>query len=130
MNTMIQWNKSDLQNIAETDDLHIAPLRDDGVTYGTPTWIWSVVVDNQLFVRPYNGKRSSWYKAAISQKAGQIEAAGLTRQVNFEQESDDAVNRRIDDAYRTKYKGSPYLNAMIESGPRSATIKILPLSGE
>lgn len=130
MNTMIQWNKSDLQKIAETDDLHIAPLRDDGVTYGTPTWIWSVVVDNQLFVRPYNGKRSSWYKAAISQKAGQIEAAGLTRQVNFEQESDDAVNRRIDDAYRTKYKGSPYLNAMIESGPRSATIKILPLSGE
>ncbi|MCB9471595.1 MAG: DUF2255 family protein [Candidatus Obscuribacterales bacterium] len=127
---MIQWNKSDLQKIAETDDLHIAPLRDDGVTYGTPTWIWSVVVDNQLFVRPYNGKRSSWYKAAISQKAGQIEAAGLTRQVNFEQESDDAVNRRIDDAYRTKYKGSPYLNAMIESGPRSATIKILPLSGE
>ena len=23
--------------IAETDDLHIAPLRDDGITYGTPT---------------------------------------------------------------------------------------------
>lgn len=130
MNTMIQWKKSDLQKIAETDDLHIAPLRDDGITYGTPTWIWSVVVDNQLFVRPYNGKRSSWYKAAISQKAGQIEAAGLTRQVNFEQESDDAVNRSIDDAYRTKYKGSPYLNAMIEGGPRSATIKVLPCAEE
>jgi hypothetical protein len=30
--------------IAESDDLHISPFRDDGVTYGTPTWILSVVV--------------------------------------------------------------------------------------
>jgi hypothetical protein len=25
------------------------------VTPGTPTWIWSVVVDGQLYVRGYNG---------------------------------------------------------------------------
>jgi hypothetical protein len=26
-------------------ELHILPLREHGVTYGTPTWIWSIVVD-------------------------------------------------------------------------------------
>lgn len=42
---MPAWLKNDLGRIADTDDLHISPLRDDGKTYGTPTWIWSVVVD-------------------------------------------------------------------------------------
>jgi hypothetical protein len=31
------WQGDELVKIAETDDLHIAPLRDDGITYGTPT---------------------------------------------------------------------------------------------
>jgi hypothetical protein len=32
---MAEWTKEELRKIAETDDLHIAPFRDDGVTYGT-----------------------------------------------------------------------------------------------
>lgn len=39
----ISWAPNELQKIAASDDLHISPLRDDGVTYGTPTRIWSVV---------------------------------------------------------------------------------------
>ena len=38
------WVKEKLRKIAETNDLHIGPFREDGMTYGTPTWIWSVVV--------------------------------------------------------------------------------------
>jgi len=41
---MTAWSKPELHKIAAADDLHIAPLRDDGKTYGTPTWIWSVAV--------------------------------------------------------------------------------------
>jgi hypothetical protein len=48
--------KDELRKIAEADDLHISPYREDGVTYGTPTWIWSVAVDGNLYVRAYNGK--------------------------------------------------------------------------
>ena len=44
---MATWSKHELRKIAQADDLHIAPFRDDGVTYGTPTWIWSVAVDSQ-----------------------------------------------------------------------------------
>ena len=71
------WQREELDRIAATDDLHIAPFRDDGKTYGTLTWIWSVVVDGALYVRAYNGIRSRWYRSAISQKAGRITVAGL-----------------------------------------------------
>jgi hypothetical protein len=54
------WHPLELRKIVEADDLHIAPLRDDGATYGTPTWIWSVAVDVNLYVRGYNGPNSRW----------------------------------------------------------------------
>jgi hypothetical protein len=122
---MAEWNKDELKKISETDDLHISPFREDGKTYGTPTWIWSVVVGDDLFVRAYNGKNSSWYKAAIKQKAGRISAAGMTKEVTFEP-VDGEVNNLIDSTYEKKYKGSPYLKPMISDRVRSATIKITP----
>src|SRR5438093_6118751 len=78
---MTAWSKEELRRIAEADDLHISPFREDGVTYGTPTWIWSVVVDDGLYVRGYNGQQSRWYQAATQQKAGRIRAAGMTKEV-------------------------------------------------
>lgn len=122
---MSTWCKDELHKIAATDDLHISPFRDDGKTYGTPTWIWSVVVDDGLYVRAYNGKESSWYKSAIRQKAGRITAAGITKEVAFET-VDGKIQDRIDEAYKVKYKGSPYLKPMIAARARSATVKIVP----
>ncbi len=122
---MTAWSKDELCRIAETDDLHISPLREDGVTYGTPTWIWSVAVDDGLYVRAYNGRDSRWYRAAVRQKAGRITAAGMTKEVTFEP-VDGPINDLIDDAYRAKYHGSPYLSPMIGARARSATIKVMP----
>jgi hypothetical protein len=122
---MSTWPKDELRKIAEADDLHIAPLREDGVTCGTPTWIWSVAVDDALYVRAYNGRKSRWYQAAVRQKAGRITAAGMTREVAFEP-VDGPISDRIDDAYRAKYHDSPYLNPMIGDRARSATVRVLP----
>jgi hypothetical protein len=36
------------------------------------------------------------------------------------------INDLIDDAYRTKYRGSPYLSPMIGARARSATVKVTP----
>jgi hypothetical protein len=66
---MAAWRRDELTKIAEADDLHISPFREDGVTCGTPTWIWSVVLDDALYARAYNGKESRWYQAAMRQKA-------------------------------------------------------------
>lgn len=124
------WLKNELRKIAEADDLHIAPFREDGMTYGTPTWIWSVAVGDALYVRGYNGQNSRWYQAALKQKAGRIIAAGMTKEVTFEPVDgpiNERMNDRIDDAYRAKYKSSPYLKPMIGTSARSATVKIMPL---
>jgi hypothetical protein len=119
------WSKDDLRKVTETDDLRIAPFREDGVTYGTPTWIWSVAVDGGLYVRGYSGQSSRWYQAAMRQKAGRITAAGMTKEIAFEP-VDGPINDLIDDAYRAKYRGSPHLNPMISARARSATVKVVP----
>ena len=56
---MVPWSKDELRTNAEADDLHISLFREDGVTYGTPTWIWSVAVDDaDQLVGPIPSSRS------------------------------------------------------------------------
>jgi hypothetical protein len=119
------WAREELQKIVEADDLRIAPFREDGATYGTPTWIWSVAVDGELFVRAYNGLSSRWHRAAVRQKAGKIVVAGLTKDVAFAP-VEGPINDRIDEAYRAKYTNSPYLAPMIGKRARAATVRITP----
>jgi hypothetical protein len=132
-----EWTKQDLRKIAESDDLHISPFREDGVTYGTPTWIWSVVVDGALYVRAYHGTKSRWYQAALRQRAGRITAGGITREVSFapvdaaasgavHDAAHERIQRQIDDAYHAKYSSSSYLAPMIGAKARAATVKITP----
>ncbi|WP_375081413.1 DUF2255 family protein [Microbacterium sp. CR_7] len=122
---MTAWDSDVLRDIANSDDLHISPFRGDGSTYGTPTWIWSVVVDGRLFVRAWNGTSGRWYTAAVTQGAGRIAAGGHTLEVAFNK-PDRALDGQIDAAYNTKYAGSSYLPRMVTAGPRAATVEILP----
>ena len=93
------------------------------MTYGTPTWVWCVAVQGQLYARPWNGARSAWYGAAMRQRAGRIVAAGRTFEVAFDP-ADENLASAIDDAYRAKYQGKEYLPDMIGTGPRSAGVRI------
>jgi hypothetical protein len=126
---MPAWPMEELRRIAEADDLHVAPFCEDRVTYNAPTWTLSVAVDEALYARCFNGQRSTWYQAAVRQQAGRIIAAGRLKEVTFapvDGPTNVAINERIDDAYRAKYRGSPYLNAMIGKRARAATVKIMP----
>ena len=122
---MTAWDQDELRAIARADDLHVAPFREDGKTYGTPTWIWSVAIDGELYVRAYNGRSSRWHQAALRQKAGRITAAGMMKDVVFEA-VEGPINDRIDAAYRLKYSESPYLAPMLGERARSATVNIAP----
>lgn len=116
-------SKQEIEQIASKDDFHIAPYRADGKTYGTPTWIWSIAVDGNLYVRAYNGTKSRWYQSAMEQKAGKIEAAGMEKKVEFEP-VEGAVNEKIDEAYKEKYSGSSYLSSMISDRAKAATVQV------
>lgn len=121
----MDWKKEDLESIAATDDLHVAPFREDGKTIGTPTWVWSVVVDDGLYVRAYSGEGSRWYQAAVREGAGQITAAGKTHDVAFTP-AEQSRNDSVDAAYRGKYSGSPYLSPMIGAKACATTLKVTP----
>ena len=120
-----QFSSEELKKIDQADDLHISPFREDGKIYGTPTWIWEVVVDGNLYVRAYNGVYSQWFNAALIQKRGRIIAAGKTYEVQFEPVEGE-INKRIDEAYKKKYSNSPYLSPMIGDRAKAATIRIIP----
>jgi len=121
----MKWPKEELKKIAEKNDLKVSPFREDGKTYGTPTWVWSVAVGGELYARAYSGKRSSWYRAAIREGAGRITAAGITREVKFEAAEGD-INKAIDEAYREKYGRSKWLEPMLSRKVRGATVRISP----
>lgn len=121
----MKFTQNDISQIAQADDLHVAPLREDGTTYGTLTWIWSVVVSDELYVRAYHGQDSRWYQAAMQQKRGRVQVAGLTKEVSFEP-VEGGINDQIDEAYRVKYNSSPYLDSMISPRARLASVKIVP----
>ena len=122
---MANWSEDELERIVEADDLHVAPYREDGETTGTPTWIWCVAVDGDLYVRAYHGTDSSWYQAALREGAGRIQAAGETHEVAFEP-AEGPIHHHIDGAYREKYQGSPYLDPMVSERARSATVRVAP----
>lgn len=121
------WSQEQIDTFSKADDMYISPFYSDGKTPGTPTWIWSVVVDNNLYVRAYNGLNSRWYKSAVQQKAEKIKLNGEEYKVTFEPlDTDAALTEKIDEAYKDKYGNSMYLSPMLSEGPVSATVKILP----
>jgi hypothetical protein len=52
-------------------------------------------------------------------------AAGSAKDVGFNS-VDGPINELIDEAYRAKYRDSPYLDAMVGPHARSATVEITP----
>jgi hypothetical protein len=122
---MSSWNEDDLRAIAESHDLYISPFREDGITYGTPTVVWPLVVDGEVYVRAANGQQSSWYVAAMNQRAGRIQVGGEDREVTFERGGNEVASA-IDAAYEEKYKGSSAVPIMQGDGPTSATVRISP----
>jgi hypothetical protein len=61
----------------------------------------------------------------MRQQAGRITAAGMTKEVTFEPVS-GPINNLVDDAYRAKYRNSPYLSPMISARARGVTVKVMP----
>ena len=127
---MTTWSQDELRKIATTDDFHISPYREDGATPGTPTWVWSVVVDGDVYVRAYNGTASRWYQAALRQRAGRIRAGGGEWEVAFEPvdgtSTGSTVQTAIDAAYRAKYADIPHLAPMVSAPTQAATVRVLP----
>jgi hypothetical protein len=122
------WSTDELNTIGAAAELSVAPRRPNG-TLRSYTTIWVVRVGDDLYVRSYRGLSGSWYQAAARTGVGRIRAGGIERDVTFEQIW--AVEpSEIDDAYRTKYGRSPYVDAMVNPDAASTTLRLAPFEPE
>lgn len=124
---MARWTNEQLEFLKNQDDFYVSPFYSDGKTYGTPTFIWSVIVESDLYIRAGNGKESRWYQAAVEQKAGRMILNNEPWEVYYIPiDTEDELTEKINRAYETKYEGSSYLSIMTNEGPVEATVKVLP----
>ncbi|WP_143462988.1 DUF2255 family protein [Levilactobacillus enshiensis] len=124
--TIAHWQAQQLTNFSAADDFRVSPFYDDGKTYGTPTWIWSVVVDGHLYIRAWNGLSSRWHRSAVQQRAGRMYLAGANYEVSFVDVDSADLNNQIDQAYQKKYANSLYLDSMIQQRARVSTLEVVP----
>jgi hypothetical protein len=121
------WTGEELAQVAGTGEMDIATRRADG-TLRTPRIIWVVRLGDSLYVRSVNGPDAAWYRGTRTRMQGHIRAGGLSRDVAFV-DADHGLDDDIDDAYRTKYRGSPSAVSHITSEQaRATTIELVPHS--
>jgi hypothetical protein len=122
---MTSWNAQDLDRIAGSEELQIAPRLPDG-TFTPATTIWVVRVADQLYARSWRGPSGGWYRQALTSRQGHIRAGGLDRDVMFAP-ADKDMRGAVDQAYRDKYHryAGRYLEPMISDDAAATTLQLL-----
>jgi hypothetical protein len=125
---MTGWTAEELASIQAADELELASLRSDGAL-GSSRTIWVVRLDDRLYVRSVRGRTSDWFRGTQRRHQGLIRAGGVERDVAFvDLDPNPDFERRIDDAYREKYRR--YAKGIVDSTltpqARSATLELVP----
>jgi len=120
------WSTKELTEVAAADEVELATIGRDGTLRRAVT-VWVVRSGDDLYVRSWRGRASTWFRNAHERREGHIHAGGVDRDVAFV-EVGTGVQHAIDAAYRTKYRryGARYLDPMVSRTARAATVKILP----
>jgi hypothetical protein len=116
---------SAIDYLKSTDTVHIATELRDGGEIVTP--IWAVVVDGVPYIRSGYGPQSKWH--ARVQRSGRAAFIDGSHRypVTIENLNDEAINRTVDAAYRTKYAGhGNALSQVVSAEVRTHTMRIIP----
>jgi hypothetical protein len=123
---MSDWTAAEIEQIAQSEELQVAPQRPDG---SLPPYlpIWVVRDGDDLYVRSYRGRRGKWYRSAHDQRQGRIKAGGVERDVSFDDASDDSRDA-VSQAYEAKYArfGRAYLDPMTGPDAVGTTLRLVP----
>jgi hypothetical protein len=108
------------------DTVHIATERRDGGEVVTP--IWAVLVEGVPYIRSGYGARSKWYRRVQHTGRAAFVDGPHRYLVTIENLHDEAINRRVDEAYRAKYAGQGWaLREVVSPQVRARTMRITPL---
>jgi hypothetical protein len=124
---MAEWKTDEPAALGQAREIRIAGEREDG-TLRDPVIIWSVVADDDLYVRSVRGASGAWYRGARLRHRGTVAAdGGRAHEVVFEDvPADDPVQDRLDEAFRAKYGRGPSVDAITAATARDATLRVLP----
>jgi hypothetical protein len=124
---MPEWTPDELTKIGHAEELELASLRRDGSLHN-PVTMWVIRDGDQLYVRSMHGRSGAWFRGTQTRHQGHIRSAGIDKDVAFVVDADAAVNDRIDQAYRSKYRrfGASIVGGVVNPESRASTIKLVP----
>jgi hypothetical protein len=122
-----RWTEHELATIGAADELQISTAKADG-SWSADVPIWVVRAGDELFVRSYRGAEGGWFRRAVQRGHGRIQAGGLTRDVDFETATEEALAAAINAEYQGKYAryGPAYVAPMMAPQARAATLRLTP----
>lgn len=89
---MSAWTLDELDRVSHATELQIASRRPDGSLRPYIT-IWTVRAGDDIYVRSAHGPNNGWYRRAKASGEGRIRAAGVERDVTFEQPDSEVPAR-------------------------------------
>ena len=123
---MTVWTVDELARTGAADELRIASRRPDGSLRGFTT-VWFVRVGDALYVRSAHGPANGWFRRAKSSGTGRIRAAGVERDVGFENPGPD-LDTDLDLAYHAKYDryGARMVGTVVSLDAARSTLRLVP----
>jgi hypothetical protein len=78
--SMSPWTADELDRVGNASELRVAGRRKDG-SLRNGVIIWSVRVDDEIYIRSVYGPEASWFRGTQVSGDGRIEAGGITKDV-------------------------------------------------
>jgi hypothetical protein len=92
-------------------------------------WIWVVVVDGRVFIRPWNDKAGGWYRAFLKDPRGAVMVGETEVPVRAKRVRGEKLCAAVDEAYAAKYTtkaNQKYVNGFATARRGSTTLELLP----
>jgi hypothetical protein len=117
----------DVSQLDASEEINMRTTRGDGSWSSRPIWV--VSVGDEAYVRSALGRRGAWYRRVLAGGDAEIEVDGESVPVALEPIHDDALNKKVSDAYRAKYaRTSPgSTEGMVEGESVLTTLRMTTL---
>ena len=92
--------------------------------------IWVVVVNDRVFVRPWNDRKTGWYRALLADPRGSVKIGEREVPVRARRARGETLNDAVDRAYAEKYTTKPnqkYVRGFATAKRRATTLELLPI---
>ena len=119
------WSEEQVREFAERSEVEVVAPEGGGAERA-PVTVWAVVADGVPYLRSFRGAQGRWYRRMRRNPDGAVRVGGARLPVHCEPVTDEDVRRAVDDAYRRKYGGSPYVDTMLSADSVRTTLRLEP----